>query len=162
MTEHTIHESVISLDQLRGRDGEYLTGTVHVTKHVDLRNENLERLPVRFGTVGGYFNFGGNRLTSLEGAPSTVNNIFYCFNNQLTSLQGAHRILRRIDGTLYLWSNPIESGGIGLLLVEGLTRIQIGHPAFDIINRYLGQGMTGMLRCQEALHDAGYGEFAKL
>ncbi len=158
---HTVQGDVTSLDQLRGGDGEYLDGTVNVAGRVDLAGMKLERLPVKFGTVGGYFDCGGNRLTSLEGAPGSVGRDFYCNGNRLTTLVGAHKILKRIGDELFLAGNEIVSGGIGLILVEGLTKIDADQPAFKIINKYLGQGMKGVLRCQEALHDAGYGEYAK-
>ncbi len=161
MTEHIIRDDVRSLDQLRGRDGAYLAGTVNVAGHVYLAYSHLERLPVRFGTVGGDFNCSGNRLTSLVGVPSSVGGNFWCIENRLTSLIGVHRILRRVNGSLYN-GNKIKSGGIGLVLVEGLTKIVADHPAFEIINGFLGQGMRGVLLCQEALHDAGFEEFAKL
>ncbi len=180
--EHALTR-VTSLDDLRDRDGRFLAGTVNVTGYVDLVGLGLERLPVRFGavggdfychknrltslegapvTVGGNFSCRNNRLTSLEGAPSTVGRHFSCSRNQLTSLAGVHRALRRINGKLYIEENPIETGGIGLVLVEGLTRIVADQPAFEIINEYLGQGMRGVLRCQEALHEAGFEEFARL
>ncbi len=174
-------EVVDSIDDLKDAYSRYLAGTVNVTRYVYLYERGMHRLPVRFGTVGGDFDctsnrltslegapraVGGdfhcssNRLTSLEGAPSTTRD-FYCGKNQLTSLAGVHRALKRINGKLYIEENPIETGGISLVLVEGLTRIVADQPAFEIINEYLGQGMKGMLRCQEALHDAGYEEYAK-
>ncbi len=182
---HTIQGNVRSLNRLRGKNKEYLAGTVNVAGYVHLANEKLARFPVKFGTVdgaefywsnnqltsleggpsavGGNFDCSWNQLTSLEGAPGTVGGYFACHDNLLTSLVGVHRILRRIDGRLDIWKNPIEHGGIGLLLVEGLTKINAGdHPAFKIINEHLGQGKPGLLRCQEALHDAGLGEFATL
>ncbi len=179
----TIQGNVNSLDQLRDGNGEYLAGTVNVAGCVDLYGMRLERLPVQFGIIGGYFGCGStlltslegapgsvggnfwcskNRLTSLEGAPSSVGGHFFCHENRLTSLVDVHRILRRVDGWLFLWDNPIEAGGIGLILVEGLTKIVANQPAFEIIEQYLGQGNRGVLRCQEALHDAGFGEHAKL
>ncbi len=160
--EHTIRGDVWQLDQLRGEDGEYLAGTVNVAGYVDLVDMDLDRLPVQFGTVGGYFDCDENRLTSLEGTPHTVGGDFYCNNNQLTSLVDVHRILRRIDGGLHIWGNGIVTGGIGLILVEGLTKIVADQPGFGIINGYLGQGNKGLLRCQEALHEAGYAEHARL
>ncbi len=166
-TEHTIWGNVNELDQLRDGDGKYLAGIVNVTGNVSLPDLGLEQLPVKFGTVGGNFWCGNNRLTSLEGAPGTVGvgtvgGNFYCTRNRLTSLIGVHRILRRIDGRLFICGNEIASGGIGLVLVEGLTEIDADQPAFGIINGFLGQGMRGLLRCQEALHDAGFEEFARL
>jgi hypothetical protein len=181
--EHTIQGDVTSLDQLRDASGEYLAGTVNVAGHVDLFGKEMERLPVKFGAVGGSFYCGGNRLPSLEGAPGTVGGNFYCNYNRLTSLEGAprtvggsfycdgnkiaflrgiHGIVKRIDGTLNIKYNPIASGGIGLLLVEGLSGIGSDLPALEIINKYFGQGRRGLLRCQEALADAGFEEHARL
>ena len=44
---------------------------------------------VAFGHVDGGFGCDNNQLTSLEGAPHTVNGSFYCGRNQLPSLEGA-------------------------------------------------------------------------
>ncbi len=183
MNEHTIQGDVTSLDDLRYGNGEFLSGTVNVAGRVYLYGMKLERLPVKFGTVGGYFGCHNNRLTSLEGAPGSVGGYFDCGWNRLTSLEGApgsiggnfscsynrltslvgvHRILKRVGGELFIRNNSIVSGGIGLVLVERLTKIDADQPAFEIIEKYLGQGNKGLLRCQEALHDAGFGEFAKL
>ena len=54
-------------------------------------NEKIKiiRLPVKFGNVSGNFDCGSNKLTSLQGAPTSVGGHFYCNSNQLTSLQGA-------------------------------------------------------------------------
>ncbi len=179
---HTVQGDVTSLDQLRGADGEFLAGVVNVTGGVDLYNMDLDRLPVRFGVVSGDFDCSQNRLTSLEGAPGSVGGYFscnvnrltslvdapgvvagnfWCIENLLTSLVGVHRILKRVGGVLHIKGNEIMSGGIGLILVEGLTEIDTDQPAFEIINEYLGQGNRGVLLCQEALHEAGFEEFAK-
>ncbi len=159
---HTIQGDIDELDQLRGKDGEYLVGTVDVTGHVSLYDMYLEQLPVRFGTVGTWFDCSQNRLTSLEGAPSAVGGNFYCHTNRLTSLEGVHRILRQIDMRLDITRNKFTSGGIGLLLVKGLEEINADQPAFGIINEFLGQGKKGLLRCQEVLHETGLEEFARL
>ncbi len=178
----TTVEQVRSLDDLRDADGQYLAGTVNVVGDVILTGYGLERLPVRFGTVGGRFDCAGNALTTMEGAPRAVGGSFSCAWNRLASLEGvprafgstnfrgnrlislvgAHRILGRVDGSLYLWENEIVAGGIGLILVEGLDRIKADQPAFRIIERYLGQGNRGVLHCQEALHEAGLERFARL
>ncbi len=165
--ETTVQGDVTRLNQLRDADGEFLAGVVNVTGNVLLDNLLLPRLllprlPVRFGTVDGIFSCSDNRLTTLKGAPSTVGRYFFCNNNRLTSLVGVHRILRRVGGMLFIGGNPITSGGIGLILVEGLKKIDAKQPAFEIINKYLGQGKRGVLLCQEALHEAGLEEFARL
>jgi hypothetical protein len=129
----------------------------------DKRLGELKQLPVKFGTVNRSFDCSYNQLTSLEGAPNTIGGYFFCGGNQeLTSLQGVYKIIKKINGRLYITDTPIKSGGIGLILIEGLTKIYSNLPAFKIINRYLGQGKKGLLRCQEELVDAGYEEYAKL
>ena len=50
---------------------------------------------VRFGKVSGGFYCSDNQLTTLEGAPQTVNGYFYCQNNQLTTLVGAPQSVGR-------------------------------------------------------------------
>jgi hypothetical protein len=63
---------------------------IDVDGPVDLRNRNLEQLPLKFRTVKGYFDCSHNKLTSLIGAPKTVlKNFFVCNNNLLTDLKGA-------------------------------------------------------------------------
>jgi hypothetical protein len=156
-------QSVMTLRDLKDpKTGKYYTGEVNVAGDVDLWNKQLTKLPVKFGAVGGHFACHSNQLTSLQGAPRLTDGNFYCLNNQLTSLEGVHKIIKIINGAIYLYENPITSGGIGLLLIEGLSTICADLPAFKIINRYLGQGKKGLLLCQDELIDAGYEEFAKL
>jgi hypothetical protein len=144
------------------KTGEYYTGVVNVTYWVEMLNKKLSKLPVKFGTVGLYFSCIGSKLTSLDGAPSSVGNNFDCSENELTSLEGIHKIIKKMYGGFYCYGNPIVSGGIGLLLIEGLTGIYADQPALKIINKYLGQGKKGLLLCQDELIEAGYEEFAKL
>ena len=66
-------------------------GLVDVNGDVDLRSLFLNRIPLKFGTVTGYFKCSFNKLTSLEGSPHTVGNHFICDSNKLTSLEGAPR-----------------------------------------------------------------------
>ena len=63
-------------------------GLIDVDDDVDLRNRELTKLPLKFGRVTGYFYCFNNRLTSLEGGPSSVGGYFDCSHNQLTSLEG--------------------------------------------------------------------------
>ena len=72
-------------------------GLVDVDGHVNLNGKvlytigrySLEKLPLKFGTVTGYFLCNNNKLTTLEGAPHTVGNSFGCDGNKLTSLEFA-------------------------------------------------------------------------
>ena len=56
-------------------------GSIDVNENVDLSDYNLTKLPLKFNKVNGFFDCGGNELTSLEGSPKEVNGSFYCFNN---------------------------------------------------------------------------------
>jgi len=67
--------------------------------------------------VSGNFNCVLNKLTSLEGSPTTVGGYFYCNNNSLTSLNGCPvTILGSFDcsfnniTTTYLMDIDIEIG----------------------------------------------------
>ena len=51
---------------------------------------DMERLPLRFNTVGG-FDVGGCELTTLEGSPQWVMGEFRCISNQLKTLEGGPR-----------------------------------------------------------------------
>ena len=64
---------------------------------------------VAFGHISGSsgtFYCENNRLTSLEGAPQTVDGMFYCNNNRLTSLEGAPQ---SVDGDFYCHNNLLTS-----------------------------------------------------
>ena len=66
------------------------TGLVDVKGDFDCSYKKLEDFKgVKFGKVTGDFEFGNNKLTSLEGAPQEVGGYFYCSANNLTSLAGA-------------------------------------------------------------------------
>ena len=79
--------------------------TIDVDGDVDLNNKKLEKIPVKFKSVGGYFNCGYNQLTSLKGSPESVGGSFYCNNNKLTSLEGCPE---SVGGHFNCNSNPIE------------------------------------------------------
>ena len=61
---------------------------------------------VAFGHIKGYFKCSGNQLTSLVGAPQTVNGDFNCGFNKLTSLEGAPKT---VDGDFNCEGNQLTS-----------------------------------------------------
>lgn len=160
--ENICLNNVDSHNDLKETADKYFTSVVNVTGDVHLYCLNLENIPVQFGTVGKSFYCHNNSLTSLKGAPKECGYSFTCSNNQITSLEGIHKLISKINGRFYCSNNPIKSGGIGLLLIEGLYNIRSGLPAFKIINKYVGQGKTGILRCQEELIENGYEDYARL
>ena len=68
-------------------------------------NNQLTSLDGAPKTVDGRFYCGSNQLTSLVGAPQTVSGDFFCEGNQLTSLIGAPKT---VGGSFYCSSNPIS------------------------------------------------------
>ena len=66
------------------------TGLVDVEGDFDCKVKGLKSLSgISFGHVSGSFFCSNNQLTTLAGAPQTVDGNFSCDNNQLTTLAGA-------------------------------------------------------------------------
>ena len=66
------------------------TGLVDIQGNFNCSHEGLKDLQgILFGAVSGNFSCNGNNLTSLTGAPETVEGSFACSRNNLTSLAGA-------------------------------------------------------------------------
>ena len=92
-------------------------GLVDVDGDVDLYDENLTKLPIKFGNVSGNFYCSSNQLTTLEGAPESVGDGFYCRNNQLTTLEGCPK---SVGGNYYCSKNELTS-------LEGTPESVGGH-----------------------------------
>ena len=60
---------------------------VNVNERVNLQNNNLKFIPVKFNYINGDFSCSGNQLTSLEFAPKQVDKNFNCSGNKLKSLE---------------------------------------------------------------------------
>ena len=70
------------------------TGFYNVSGHVYLNLLELTSFEgIQFGTVTGNFHCSDNLLTSLKGAPKSVEGDFDCHNNNLTSLVGGPQIV---------------------------------------------------------------------
>jgi len=132
-----------------------------VDGYFDCRNNQLTSLKGAPSKVIGDFYCSYNQLTSLKGAPSEVGD-FYCRNNQLTSLHDIHKIIKKCKH-FYCINNKIDDSILGLLLIQGLLKVEGGdHPAFEILNKYLGKGKIGLYDCQTELTDAGFDDYAQL
>ena len=81
-------------------------GLVDVDGGVNLYKKSLNKLPLKFGKVGGNFWCNGNQLTTLEGCPTEVGGDIYCFNNQLTIINWKD-IYTLYDTRIVLGDNPI-------------------------------------------------------
>ena len=64
-------------------------GSYDVDEDVNLVDMMLEKFPLKFNKVSGSFYCYSNKLTSLEGAPTSVGGDFWCNVNNLTTLEGA-------------------------------------------------------------------------
>ena len=83
------------------------TGLVDVDGHFNCGRQDLTDFKgIRFGHVKGNFYCDENQLTSLEGAPRSVDGNFYCNLNQLTSLVGAPK---SVGGSFYCGTNELTS-----------------------------------------------------
>jgi len=128
-------------------------------------NNKLTSLVGAPSSVSGDFNCSRNKLTSLVGAPSSIGGDFYCYNNKLPSLHDVHKIIKKISGKFYANNNPITSCVLGILLIEGCTKLEIDNKKVrDIVNKYLPntRGFSAVIECQSELLDAGLDEYAKL
>jgi len=69
-------------------------GSIDVNGYVNLCNEKLQKLPLKFNKVNRPFDCSFNKLTSLEGSPVEVNSSFSCSDNKLTSFEYAPKIIK--------------------------------------------------------------------
>jgi hypothetical protein len=100
-------------------------GLVDVNGNVNLNNQGLTEIPLKFGKVTGDFYCNDNNLTTLKGAPHRVGGRFDCDDNRLTSLEFCPSLvggyfycrhnnireftgLKYIGGDFYCTGNPIE------------------------------------------------------
>ena len=95
------------LDLLKARGVNYTVrpdGLVDVEGNISLSYLTLIKIPVKFGSVNGYFDCSNNQLTSLKGCPEEVRGGgFYCRDNQLTSLIGCPE---EVGGEFICTDNP--------------------------------------------------------
>ena len=90
-------------------DGTYelVDGVYNIKGNVLLKsNKKVEKLPVKFGKVTGYFYCSYNKLRSLEGSPKWVGDYFSCDNNNLTSFKGAPKF---VGGDFFCQNSKLTS-----------------------------------------------------
>lgn len=100
-------------------------GSIDVNGNVELSHNNLNKIPLQFRNVSGFFDVYKNNLTSLKGSPIKCG-YFYCSRNLLTSLEYGpkevrfeydcyHNLLKTLKHSpisfemLSAFSNPLES-----------------------------------------------------
>jgi len=132
--------------------------------------------------VGFDYRCHDNGITSLEGCPKSCQDL-RLDNNMITSLSGIHRRLEKCTA-IGLAGVPVTSDILGLLLIDGLSNIDVTGSgvfgsmrhvrrfhvrretaiAFNLIKRYLPntKGRSAVIEFQNELLDNGLEEFAKL
>jgi hypothetical protein len=81
-------------------------GTWSSEGDVNLEYTGLDKFPVKFKSVGGYFYCYQNKLPSLEGAPEEVGGDFDCSYNQLKTLEGAPK---KVEGVFSCSDNKLKT-----------------------------------------------------
>lgn len=146
MSEQEIHEICKSYDIIN-----YIInsdGSIDVNDNVDLSHKDLNKIPLEFRNVSGYFDVYENNLTSLKGSPIKCRD-FYCSRNLLTSLEYGpkevrfqyacyHNLLKNLKHSpitferLSAFSNPLESidgynGDYRQLMVDNKEKLVRKH-----------------------------------
>lgn len=111
-------------------------GSVNLNYHRMVNK--LGRVPVKFGSVDGYFKVVSNDLDTLDGCPENVRDSFDCRDNKLTSLKGGPVYVGKdyLCGGNKLTSlegAPDEVGGSVYLDHTGLTSLHDIHKHFKQI-----------------------------
>jgi hypothetical protein len=137
-------------------------GLVDVDGEVDLSEQRFTTIPIQFGIVNGWFSCSRcPQLTSLQGAPQTVNRGFCCYDcPQLTSLEHAPHTVNRdfyCDGDPHLKI-------LRVFFIKGLQYVFTGDDKLNnIIMKYYQQdGQGDIIAAQDEMIDAGYGKIARL
>ena len=144
-----------NLDSLEG-------SPTHIDMNFACNHNNLTSLVGGPQKVDGDYNCEYNRLTDLTGCASHIGGEFgFWHNTKITSLVGIHKIIKSCT-RIHFYTELIKEGGIGLLLIENLNRITANTEQFAIIQKYLGTGTKGMMKCSKELTAKGYAQYAKL
>lgn len=113
--------------------------------------------------IMGHLFINNHRISNFQQAPTVIMGGLSLHGNKLESLKDIHKHIHEINGHLNLANNRIRSHVLGLLLIKGLTQVQLDNiHVRAILNRHLGKGRAGMLQAQEELIEAGLEEFAQL
>ena len=106
-----------------------LDGTVDIDGQVDLSDEYLSELPLKFGRVSGNFICHSNSLVSLAGSPHNVGGYFACDYNNLNSLlDGPNTVV----GNYYFDNNELTNV-IGFPKKHKRLITYTNNPVYEIL-----------------------------
>jgi len=138
---------------------------------------DTHNLRVQFGKIYKDFWCNKTNITDFKGFPSIIGGNLIIENNEhLKSFKNIHKVILKIGGSgLHMVDTPVESNILGLLLIDGLSKIYHLHTgssntekksdrvrAIVIINKHLGRGKAGVIDAQNEMIDAGLDAFAEL
>lgn len=160
-------------------------GVVDVDGGVSVYMDNMNRLPIRFGTTRNFTLFNAEDLETLEGCPRIVNGDFKVYDGLFEDLQGGPQIVKGDFSTTGIYfktleGSPQEIGGRWWLNYSDrlpLLRTIVAQGGVDISGRHyspvktfseirliedimngpwMGKGKKGSLMCAAALIKAGF------
>jgi hypothetical protein len=132
----------------------------HVAKNFRCSDNQITSLAHAPSRVEGYFNCAKNQLTNLTHAPEWVQDNFTCHQNPLTSLTG---IPVHVGSAMWLTYNA-QLPLLRTLVAQEVQFMNITHDSGNvayILNKYMGQGKPGAIKCAAELIKAGYKENAR-
>jgi hypothetical protein len=133
-------------------------GSIDVDGDVDLSDEGLTELPLSFNRVTGYFDCGGNILTTLKGSPRWVGDSFRCSYNDLTSLKGCPRW---IGGNFNCYNNRLTSLEFSPDYIGGYFDCQCNNLTNNYCDTEIGSKFYTSLK-KDGLTEDNYNEWRKL
>ena len=121
--------------------------------------------------VGGGLDVASNKITSIDDmTETTILGGWDLKKNQIKSFHNIHKKVTRCNGLILIDRNPVESHVLGFILIEGLEGVSVDEDltnepvqqAFEIVNKYIGKGKSGVIEAQEEMLDLGLDDFAQL
>ena len=178
--EQWLEEYEIDFDEYNISNGRL---NIDIDFGLDAGEKAITQIPVPLGQIDGDFNASVDTLTSFNNTPLEVNGHFFCYDTQISSfeglniacngkvdlsmnrhlqsLRGVHKYIRKMKGPFKFDLEYVQEGGLGLMLIEGITSIDCGDKNInDIFNKYLKKGLV--FEAQEHLIDGGYAYLARL
>ena len=130
-------------------------GVVDIQGDIETRdNGPINKFPLKFDNISGYFYCSHNDLTSLEGSPNRVGESFSCTNNPLVSLKGMPEY---IGGKIRISYSP-KLPLLRLLIPKRGVEFPTPRDNYvyvqkiqKVLNQFAGQGKAGVLKCSHAL-----------
>ena len=178
--EQWLDEYGIDVDEFNITDGRLNILTDFTLEDSD---NKVSQIPVPLGKIAGDFNASIKPLSTFVNFPLYVEESVFCYETQISSFEGLniecggnfdlimnknlsdfrgiHKHIRRMNGTFKFDLENIHVGGLGILLIPGVKKIDCGDANIsEIFNKYLKTGQV--LEAQEHLIDGGYAYLARV